>query len=133
MQSPRVVVLLAFSLPVFALQPVRTKRAMVVAQEELATDAGVAVLKSGGNAVDASVAVAFALAATYPTAGNLGGGGFLLVRMADGRTAFLDFRERAPGKATRGMYLDAKGQIDRRHHLDHRCLRAGAGVFLNLA
>lgn len=118
MQSPRVVVLLAFSLPVFALQPVRTKRAMVVAQEELATDAGVAVLKSGGNAVDASVAVAFALAATYPTAGNLGGGGFLLVRMADGRTAFLDFRERAPGKATRGMYLDAKGQIVTSAHVD---------------
>ncbi|MBM3726218.1 MAG: gamma-glutamyltransferase [Acidobacteria bacterium] len=83
---------------------------MVVAQEPHATDAGVSVLKAGGNAVDAAVAVAFALAVTHPTAGNLGGGGFLLARMADGRTAFIDFRERAPEKATRDMYLDAAGK-----------------------
>jgi len=92
---------------------VREPKAMVVAQEPLATDAGVAVLKAGGNAVDAAVAVAFALAVTHPTAGNLGGGGFLLVRKANGETAFFDFRERAPAKASRDMYLGADGKPTR--------------------
>lgn len=82
---------------------------MVVAQEPLAADVGVAVLKSGGNAIDAAVAVGFALAATYPTAGNLAGGGFMLIRMADGRKSFVDFRETAPAKATHDMYLDSSG------------------------
>lgn len=82
---------------------------MVVAQEPLATDVGVAVLKSGGNAVDAAIAVGFALAVTHPTAGNLGGGGFMLIRLANGKTTFLDFREAAPKKASRNMYLDAQG------------------------
>ncbi len=77
---------------------------MVVSREPHATDAGVAVLKTGGNAVDAAIAVGFALAVTHPAAGNLGGGGFMLIRFADGRTAFLDFRERAPEKASRDMY-----------------------------
>jgi len=96
---------------VFARQPVHSKNAMVVAQEPLAADVGVAVLKAGGNAVDAAVAVGFALAVTHPTAGNIGGGGFMLVRMADGRTAFLDFREKAPAKATRNMYLGPDGKV----------------------
>ncbi len=86
---------------------------MVTAQEPMATDVGVAVLKSGGNAVDAAVAVGFALAVTFPFAGNLGGGGFMLIRMADGRTSFIDFREAAPAKASRDMYLDAKGAATR--------------------
>jgi len=93
-----------------ARQPVRAKRAMVVTVEPHATDIGVEVLKSGGNAVDAAVAVGFALAVTHPSAGNLGGGGFMLVRFADGRTNFIDFRERAPAAATRDMYLDANGK-----------------------
>ena len=84
---------------------------MVVAQEPLATDVGVTVLKAGGNAVDAAVAVAFALAVTHPTAGNLGGGGFLLARFADGRNTFIDFREAAPLAASRDMYLDANGRL----------------------
>jgi gamma-glutamyltranspeptidase/glutathione hydrolase len=84
---------------------------MVVAQEPLATDVGVAVLKAGGNAVDAAVAIGFALAVTHPYAGNIGGGGFMLVRLADGRTTFIDFRERAPMKASRNMYLDADGKL----------------------
>ena len=67
------------------------------------------VLQRGGNAVDAAVAVGFAMAVTHPFAGNLGGGGFMLIRMADGRMTFIDFRERAPEKASRNMYLDAKG------------------------
>lgn len=90
-------------------QPVYARKAMVVAQEPLAADIGLAVLNSGGNAVDAAVAVGFALSVTYPFAGNIGGGGFMLVRMADGHTKFIDFRERAPAKASRDMYLDANG------------------------
>jgi len=92
-----------------AREPVRAHQGMVVAEEPLAADAGLAVLRSGGNAVDAAVAVGFALAVTHPFAGNLGGGGFMLIRLADGRSTFLDFRERAPAKATRDMYLDAAG------------------------
>lgn len=95
--------------PSYAHEPVYARKGMVVAQEPLAADVGVAVLKSGGNAVDAAVAVGFALAVTYPYAGNLGGGGFMLIRMADGRTTFIDFREKAPRKATHDMYLDASG------------------------
>src|SRR5688572_12242217 len=95
----------------WARQPVRARHAMVVTEEPLAADVGVAVLRSGGNAVDAAVAVAFALAVTYPVAGNLGGGGFLLARLSDGRTSFIDFRERAPRKASRDMYLDKSGEV----------------------
>jgi len=95
----------------FARQPVRARHAMVVAQEPLATDVGVAVLKSGGNAIDAAVAIGFALAVTHPSAGNIGGGGFLLARFADGRTTFIDFREKAPLAASRNMYLDANGNV----------------------
>src|SRR5213075_3428262 len=103
-------VALAFSLlvpPSYAHEPVYARKGMVVAQEPLAAEVGVAVLKSGGNAVDAAVAVGFALAVTHPFAGNLGGGGFMLVRFADGRSTFIDFRERAPERASRNMYLDA--------------------------
>jgi gamma-glutamyltranspeptidase/glutathione hydrolase len=96
-----------------AHEPVFGRRGMVVTQEPLAADVGVAVLKSGGNAVDAAVAVGFALAVTYPYAGNIGGGGFMLIRMADGRSTFIDFREKAPGKANRDMYLDANGKVTR--------------------
>src|SRR5262245_2601764 len=92
-----------------ANQPVYARKAMVVAQEPIAADVGLEVLKAGGNAVDAAVAVGFALSVTYPFAGNIGGGGFMLVQMADGQTKFIDFRERAPGKASRDMYLDARG------------------------
>jgi gamma-glutamyltranspeptidase/glutathione hydrolase len=110
--------LLAGSL--LARQPVHTRNAMVVAQEPLATDVGVAVLQAGGNAMDAAVAVGFALAVTHPFAGNLGGGGFLLARFADGRTEFIDFREKAPLKATRNMYLDAAGKVTKDSQLGWR-------------
>ncbi len=96
-----------------ARQPVRARHAMVVTRETHATDAGEAVLKSGGNAIDAAVAVGLALAVTHPSAGNLGGGGFMLIRFADGRTTFLDFRERAPASSSRDMYLDAEGKATR--------------------
>jgi gamma-glutamyltranspeptidase/glutathione hydrolase len=96
-----------------AHEPVRARHGMVVAEEPLAADVGVTVLKSGGNAVDAAVAVGFALAVTHPFAGNLGGGGFMLVRFADGRSTFIDFREGAPEKASRDMYLDSHGNPTR--------------------
>ncbi len=89
--------------------PISARHAMVVSIHHSATDAGVAILKRGGNAVDAAVAVGFALAVVYPQAGNLGGGGFMLLRMHSGAAHFLDFRERAPVAATANMYLDARG------------------------
>ena len=98
---------------VSAREPVRARHAMVGAQEPLATDVGVQILQQGGNAVDAAIAVGFALAVTHPYAGNLGGGGFMLIRFADGRSTFIDFRERAPQKASRNMYLDASGKATR--------------------
>jgi gamma-glutamyltranspeptidase / glutathione hydrolase len=102
--------LLAITLSAYGAQPVRGRHGMVVAREFHATDVGLEVLRAGGNAVDAAVAVGFALAVTHPSAGNIGGGGFMLVRMADGRTAFVDFRERAPAAASHDMYLDAGGK-----------------------
>src|SRR5215469_9153116 len=102
--------LAAATLPVWAAQPVRARNGMVVTRERHATQAGLQVLKSGGNAIDAAVAVGFALAVTHPSAGNIGGGGFMLIRLADGRTTFLDFRERAPQAASRNMYLDLTGK-----------------------
>src|SRR6516164_11081079 len=93
-----------------AREPERARHAMVVSGDAFATDAGVMVLRSGGNAVDAAVAVGFALAVTHPSAGNLGGGGFMLIRFADGRTTFIDFRERAPAKATPNMYVGKDGK-----------------------
>jgi gamma-glutamyltranspeptidase / glutathione hydrolase len=92
-------------------QAVRAARGMVATDEQLGSQAGVEILKRGGNAVDAAVAVAFALAVVEPSAGNIGGGGFMLVRLADGRTKFLDYREVAPGKATRDMYIGADGKL----------------------
>src|SRR3984957_1512235 len=86
-------------------QAVRGAHAMVATDEVVGSQAGVAILKQGGNAVDAAVAVAFALAVVEPAAGNIGGGGFMLVRLADGRTNFFDYREVAPGQATRDMYI----------------------------
>jgi len=112
--------LLAAALPVWAAHPVRAKHGMVVTVEPHATEVGVKVLEAGGNAVDAAVAVGFALAVTHPGAGNLGGGGFMLLRMADGRTTFIDFRERAPLAATRDMYVDASGKATRESMIGYR-------------
>ena len=92
-------------------QPVRAQHGMVVSVHHLASDAGVEVLREGGNAVDAAVATGFALAVVHPAAGNLGGGGFLLLRTHDGKSTFIDFREKAPLAATETMYQDAKGDV----------------------
>ena len=99
--------------PLFAAskQPVRARNVMVASTSEIASRIGADVMKKGGNAVDAAVAVGFALAVTWPSAGNLGGGGFLLLRKADGTSEAIDYRERAPLAATRDMYLDAQGNV----------------------
>jgi gamma-glutamyltranspeptidase/glutathione hydrolase len=104
---------LVLAIPAAARQPAHAKQGMVVAMEGIAADVGVSVLKNGGNAVDAATAVAFALTVTHPFAGALGGGGYLLIRLADGRTTFVDFREKAPEKASHDMYLDANGKLTR--------------------
>ncbi|HET8773711.1 MAG TPA: gamma-glutamyltransferase, partial [Thermoanaerobaculia bacterium] len=104
---------LAAALPLFGAwnQPVRARNAMVASTSEIASRVGADVMKRGGNAVDAAVAVGLALAVTWPSAGNLGGGGFMLIRRADGTTEAIDFRERAPLAASRDMYLDAQGNV----------------------
>jgi gamma-glutamyltranspeptidase / glutathione hydrolase len=93
-------------------QPVRSAHGMVATDDPLASQAGIDILKRGGNAVDAAVATAFALAVVEPAAGNIGGGGFMLVRLANGKTTFFDYREMAPGKATRDMYILSDGNLD---------------------
>jgi gamma-glutamyltranspeptidase / glutathione hydrolase len=94
-----------------AVQPVHAPHAIVVSVHELASRAGVEVMQAGGNAVDAAVATGFALAVVHPQAGNLGGGGFMLIRLADGQAHFIDYREKAPAAATANMYLDAQGNV----------------------
>ena len=91
--------------------PAQGMHGAVASAEVHATEAGIQILKAGGNAVDAAVAVGFALAVTHSSAGNIGGGGFMLVRQADGHAYFVDFREEAPGKATETMYQDAQGNV----------------------
>ena len=94
-----------------SVAPVAAENGMVVTAQHLATRVGVDVLKDGGNAIDAAVAVGYALAVVYPAAGNLGGGGFMTIQFTDGRKTFLDFREKAPLAATANMYLDAAGNV----------------------
>jgi gamma-glutamyltranspeptidase/glutathione hydrolase len=122
--SPRRILatfVLWISLPVFLLQPslsssaTRTPvwgpRGLVATVSPLASEAGASILRQGGNAADAAVAVGFALAVTWPAAGNLGGGGFALVRSQDGKSSFIDYRETAPAAADKNFYLDAKGEV----------------------
>src|ERR1700733_1073780 len=92
-------------------QPVRAQHGMVVSVHHLASDVGVQILEAGGNAVDAAVATGFALAVVHPIAGNLGGGGFMLLRTHDGKSTFIDYREEAPLAASADMYLDAQGNV----------------------
>jgi gamma-glutamyltranspeptidase/glutathione hydrolase len=113
-------VLITAIVPVWAAQPVRARHGMVVTRERHATEAGLQILKSGGNAIDAAVTVGLALAVTHPSAGNIGGGGFMLIRLADGRTTFIDFRERAPQGASHDMYLGPDGKPTRDSVLGYR-------------
>jgi gamma-glutamyltranspeptidase/glutathione hydrolase len=91
--------------------PVPGKNGMVVTEQRLASEVGLQILKQGGNAVDAAVAVGYALAVTHPCCGNLGGGGFMLIHLANGKDTFINFREKAPLAATRTMYLDKQGNV----------------------
>ena len=117
MRSPYKLLILVFlavgavSLATASTHPVHAAHAIVVSVHELASHVGVEIMQSGGNAVDAAVATGFALAVVHPAAGNIGGGGFMLIRMADGKAHFLDYREKAPAAATRDMYLDAQGNV----------------------
>jgi gamma-glutamyltranspeptidase/glutathione hydrolase len=92
-------------------QPVRARHGIVASTNQLASRVGVEVLQHGGNAIDAAIAVAFALAVTHPSAGNLGGGGFMMIRLKSGKTTAIDYREMAPAAATRDIYLDARGNL----------------------
>jgi len=92
-------------------EPVHAQHGIVVSSHELASQIGVAIMRAGGNAVDAAVATGFALAVVHPPAGNLGGGGFMLIRLAGGKAHFIDYREKAPAAATPNMYLDAQGNV----------------------
>jgi gamma-glutamyltranspeptidase/glutathione hydrolase len=102
---------LPFGVPAQTREPVRARHAMVVSQHELASKVGVEILKKGGNAVDAAIAVGLALAVVYPEAGNIGGGGFMLIRLPTGDAHAIDYRETAPKAATRGMYIDKDGNV----------------------
>ena len=97
--------------PALAREPVRGKHGMVASTNAVASRVGVEVMKRGGNAVDAAIAVAFVLAVTHPAAGNLGGGGFMMVRLKDGRSTAIDYREMAPAAAHRTVYLDKNGNL----------------------
>jgi gamma-glutamyltranspeptidase/glutathione hydrolase len=105
--------LLLATMPLLAAsrEPLRGRHAMVASTSEIASRVGAEVMRKGGNAVDAAVAVGLALAVTWPSAGNLGGGGFMLLRKADGTAEAIDYRERAPLAASRDMYLDAQGNV----------------------
>jgi gamma-glutamyltranspeptidase/glutathione hydrolase len=103
--------LLTTTLAAAPLRPTHAPHAIVASVHELASRAGAEVMQAGGNAVDAAVATGFALAVVHPQAGNLGGGGFLLLRTSTGETHFIDFREKAPAAATENMYLDAHGNV----------------------
>ena len=115
MKTIKVVVFLlviALNVPMtMAREPVRARHGMVASTNEVASRVGVEIMKRGGNAVDAAIAVAFALAVTHPAAGNLGGGGFMMIRLKDGRTTAIDYREMAPVAAHRDVYLDKNGNL----------------------
>jgi gamma-glutamyltranspeptidase/glutathione hydrolase len=119
----KILVFLLICLPLQAdhPMPLHGTKGVVVSRSTLASEAGVEMLRRGGNAVDAAIATGFALAVTYPSAGNLGGGGFMVIRLADGQVFALDFRETAPGQASRDMFLDEKGEpvpgLSRKSHL----------------
>src|SRR5688500_6183176 len=91
--------------------PVRARHGMVASSSKIASEVGVDILKRGGNAVDAAIAVAFAEAVTHPAAGNIGGGGFMMIKMRNGKTTAIDYREMGPAAATRNVYLDANGNL----------------------
>lgn len=111
---------LALLLGALQIHPIAYRQECVVSDSEIASRVGAEVMRDGGNAIDAAIATGFALAVTFPAAGNIGGGGFMVVRMADGKSAALDFRETAPKAATRNMYLDASGKVTKDSLIGYR-------------
>ena len=109
------ILLVVLNVPIASLavarEPVRAKHGIVASTNEVASRVGVDIMKRGGNAVDAAIAVAFALAVTHPAAGNLGGGGFMMIRFKDGKTTAIDYREMAPAATHRDVYLDKHGNL----------------------
>lgn len=108
--------LLLLSFPLLCMagdvhQPVSASQGMVVSEQKIASQAGVTILRAGGNAIDAAVAVGYALAVVNPCCGNIGGGGFMVIRLADGRNTVINFREKAPLRATQNMFLDKFGNV----------------------
>lgn len=108
---PLLLLVVTWSAESAPMRPTHAQHAMVTSVHELASQAGVDVMKQGGNAIDSAVATGFALAVVHPAAGNIGGGGFMLIRMNDGTLHFLDYREKAPAAATENMYLDKDGNV----------------------
>src|SRR4051812_10119998 len=123
---PLLALFLFFPPKIFAKEPVRAAHGMVVAQEPIAADVGLAVLKGGGNAVDAAVAVGFALAVTHPYAGNIGGGGFMLIPLGGGSPPFFYFFGGAPRAAARHKYFHAPRQAAQKN-VDRHFPAGGAG------
>jgi gamma-glutamyltranspeptidase / glutathione hydrolase len=119
---------LLVSWPIFAEAPLRPKQAAIASANAAATDIGMKVLAEGGNAIDAAVAVSATLGLVEPESSGVGGGGFILIRMRDGREVFIDARERAPLAATRNMYLDANGEPDRKKAVDGALAAAIPGL-----
>src|ERR1041384_7773553 len=103
--------LLIVNVPAAPRAPVRARHGVVASTNEVASQVGVDIMKRGGNAVDAAIPVAFALAVTHPAAGNLGGGGFMMIRLNNGKTTAIDYREMSPAAATRNIYLDKNGKL----------------------
>lgn len=116
------IIFLACAVHLSAQHPQYAKNGMVVSASGIASDAGVEILRKGGNAIDAAVATAFALAVTWPSAGNIGGGGFIVYRDQNGAVTTFDFREKAPAAASADMYLDSAGNLI--HNLNHRSILA---------
>jgi gamma-glutamyltranspeptidase/glutathione hydrolase len=127
--------LLLLTTPLLAAsrEPVRARHGMVASTSEIASRVGVEVMQKGGNAVDAAVAVGLALAVTWPSAGNLGGGGFMLIREADGKAEAIDYRERGPLAASRDMYLDAQGNVIKKLSTDGYLAAGVPGTIAGLA
>lgn len=111
MTAPFVGLSEAFNAAAASRDPVRARHGIVASTSQIASQVGVDVMKRGGNAIDAAIAVAFALAVTYPAAGNLGGGGFMMIRMRNGKTVAIDYREMAPAAAHHNVYLDKDGNL----------------------
>ena len=125
----KLLIVFLLTLPALAsTQPVHARHAIVVSVHELASQVGVEIMRAGGNAVDAAVATGFALAVVHPAAGNLGGGGFMLLRLADGKVHFVDFREKAPAAATANMYLDSHGDVSDDAWLGYRAIGVPGSV-----